>query len=206
MSIPVAFEVVRKPYQFSDVETRKVKRASEFTKNELMRAMIATCVANAIKFRYVLTDSWFAAKENFEFILKKGKHFISALKDNRLVVFSAEDKKEGRFVRISQLELLDRQAVRGWLKSFSHELLFVRRVFTNKDGSIGLLNLACSDLTCNGEQVATIYLKRVESRGIPQVFKIQCAFGKVTYAHRHNTEQPHFHIHLCSVQVAVPED
>ena len=76
------------------------------------------------------------------------------------MAFSAEDKKEGRFVRISQLELLDRQAVRGWLKGFSHELLFVRRVFTNKDGSIGLLNLACSDLTCNGEQVATIYLKR----------------------------------------------
>lgn len=160
VSIPVAFEVVRKPYQFSDVKTRKVKRASEFTKNEWMRAMLATCVANAIQFRYVLTDSWFAAKENFEFILKKDKHFISALKDNRLVALSEEDKKEGRFVRISQLELLDQQAVRGWLKGFSHELLFVRRVFTNKDGSIGLLNLACSDLACNGEQVATIYQKR----------------------------------------------
>jgi hypothetical protein len=160
VSIPVAFEVVRKPYQFSDVKTRKVKRASEFTKNELMRTMIATCVANAIKFRYVLTDSWFGAKENFEFILKKGKHFISALKDNRLVALTKEDKKEGRFVRISQLELTDQQAVRGWLKGFPHEVLFVRRVFTNKDGSIGLLNLVCSDLACNGEQVATIYQKR----------------------------------------------
>ena len=118
VSIPVAFEVVRKPHQFSDVKTRKVKRASEVTKNELMRTMIATCVANAIKFRYVLTDSWFAAKENFEFILKKGKHFISALKDNRLVALSEEDKKEGRFVRVSQLELADQQAVRGWLKGF----------------------------------------------------------------------------------------
>ncbi|POZ49927.1 hypothetical protein AADEFJLK_04287 [Methylovulum psychrotolerans] len=67
VSVPVAFEVVRKLHQFCDVKIRKVKRA---------------CVANAIKFRYVLTDSWFAAKENFEFILKKGKHFISALKDN----------------------------------------------------------------------------------------------------------------------------
>ena len=160
VSIPVAFEVVRKPHQFSDVKTRKVKRASEFTKNELMRTMIATCVANAIKFRYVLTDSWFAAKENFEFILKKGKHFISALKDNRLVALSEEDKKEGRFVRVSQLELADQQAVRGWLKGFPCEVLFVRRVFTNKDGSIGLLNLVCSDLACNGGQVATIYQKR----------------------------------------------
>jgi hypothetical protein len=160
VSIPVAFEVIAKPIQFSDVKTRKVKRASEVTKNELMRAMIAACLANAIKFRYVLTDSWFAAKENFEFILKKGKHFISALKDNRLVALSEEDKKEGRFVRVSQLELTDKQAVRGWLKGFPQEVIFVRRVFTNKDGSIGLLNLVCSDLACNGEQIATIYQKR----------------------------------------------
>jgi len=160
VSIPVAFEVVRKPRQFSDVKTRKVKRASDVTKNELMREMIATCVANAIKFRYVLTDSWFASKENFEFILKKGKHVISALKNNRLVALTEADKKEGRFVRISQLELADKQAVRGWLKGFPQEMLFVRRIFTNKDGSIGLLNLICSDLACDGEQVSTIYQKR----------------------------------------------
>ena len=160
VSIPVAFEVVRKPHQFSDVKTRRVKRAAEFTKNELMRTIIATCVANAIKFRYVLTDSWFAAKENFEFILKKDKHFISALKDNRLVALTEADKKAGRFVRISQLALADQQAVRGWMKGFPQEVLFVRRVFTNKDGSIGLLNLVCSDLACDGGQVATIYQKR----------------------------------------------
>jgi hypothetical protein len=125
-----------------------------------MRNMIATCVANAIKFRYVLTDSWFASKENFEFILKKDKHFISALKDNRLVALTEDDKKEGRFVQISQLELADQQAVRGWLKGFPQEVFFVRRIFTNKDGSIGLLNLVCSDLACNGEQIVTIYQKR----------------------------------------------
>ncbi|MEQ1636570.1 MAG: transposase [Methylococcales bacterium] len=160
VSIPVAFEVVRKPHQFSEVKTRKVKRASGVTKNELMREMIATSVANAIKFRYVLTDSWFAAKENFGFILKKGKHFISALKDNRLVALTEEDKQSGRLVRISQLELADKQVVRGWMKGFPQEVLLVRRIFTNKDGSIGLLNLVCSDLACSGEQVATIYQKR----------------------------------------------
>lgn len=160
VSIPVAFEVVRKPIQFSDIETRKVKRASVVTKNELMREMIAICLMNAIKFRYILMDSWFGSKENFTFILEKDKHFIAALKDNRLVALTEQDKKEGRFVRISQLELTDQQAVRGWLKGFPQEVLLVRRVFTNKDGSIGLLNLVCSDLTCNGEQVATIYQKR----------------------------------------------
>lgn len=122
--------------------------------------MLNTCVLNAIKFRYVLMDSWFASQENFEFILKKKKHFIAALKDNRLVALSREDKKQGRFVRISELDLADKQAVRGWLKGFEQEVLLVRRVFTNKDGSTGLLNLVCSDLTCDGEYVATIYQKR----------------------------------------------
>jgi hypothetical protein len=160
VSVPVAFEVIHKPIQFCDVATRQVKRASVVTKNELMREMLNTCVLNAIKFRYVLMDSWFASQENFEFILKKKKHFIAALKDNRLVTLSREDKKQGRFVRISELDLADKQAVRGWLKGFEQEVLLVRRVFTNKDGSTGLLNLVCSDLTCDGEYVATIYQKR----------------------------------------------
>ena len=159
-SIPVDFRLVQKPIQFSDVKTRRVKRASEVTKNELMREMIGTCVANQLKFRYVLMDSWFAAKDNFDYILKKKKHFVAALKDNRLVALSAEDKKQGRFVRVDSLELSDKQSVRGWLKGFEHEVLLVRRVFTNKDGSTGKLNLVCSDLTCDGEQVATLYQKR----------------------------------------------
>ncbi len=50
----------------------------------------------------------------------------------------------------------DKQAVRG----FDHEVLLVRRIFKNKDGSTGRLDLVCSDLTCNGEQVAAIYEKR----------------------------------------------
>jgi hypothetical protein len=159
VSIPVAFEVIRKPTQFCDIKTRQLKRTSEVTKNELMREMINFCVKNALKFRYVLMDSWFAAQENFEFIRKKSKHFIAALKNNRLVALSQEDKKQGRFVRISELPLSDKQAVQGWLKGFEQEVLLVRRVFTNKDGSTALLNLVCSDLSCNGEQVATIYQK-----------------------------------------------
>ena len=50
VSIPVAFEVIRKPIQFSDVKTRKVKRASTVTKNELMRQMIVQCVQNQLLF------------------------------------------------------------------------------------------------------------------------------------------------------------
>ncbi|MEY4718263.1 MAG: hypothetical protein RL563_881 [Pseudomonadota bacterium] len=178
VSIPVAFELVRKPLQFCDVQTRQVKRASEVTKNEMMRRMIATCVKNALKFRYVLMDSWFAATENFEFIVNKNKHFIAAIKDNRLVALSETDKKQGRFVRIDTLELADKQAVRGWLKGYAHEVLLVRQVFTNKDGSTGWLNLVCSDLTCDGDTVTTIYQKRWQVEVFHKSLKSNAALAK----------------------------
>jgi hypothetical protein len=66
VSIPVAFELVKKPLQFCDVATKQTKRASEVTKNELMREMIATCINNGLKFKYILIDSWFGAVDNFE--------------------------------------------------------------------------------------------------------------------------------------------
>lgn len=124
ISIPVDFRLVQKPCQFSDIKTRRIKRASEVTKNELMREMVATCIVNRLKFKYVLMDSWFAAKENFDDILQKKKHFVAALKDNRLVALSAADKKQGRFVRVDSLELSDKQSVRGWLKGFEHEVFW----------------------------------------------------------------------------------
>ena len=68
VSIPVAFELVAKPIQYSDIGTRKLRRKSEKTKNEMMREMIQTCIHNSLKRRFVLMDSWFSSEENFEFI------------------------------------------------------------------------------------------------------------------------------------------
>ncbi len=160
VSIPVAFEVVKKPIQFCDIKTKQVKRMATVTKNELMRAMIQQCLNNRLQFRYVLMDSWFTAKENLEFIVDKDKHFIGALKDNRLVTLNVDDKKQGKFTRVSDIALEDKQAVRGWLKGYPHEVLIVRRIFTNKDGSTATVNLVCSDLTLTGKKVAAIYQKR----------------------------------------------
>jgi DDE superfamily endonuclease len=177
-AIPGAFEVVRKPLQFCDVITRQVKRASEVTKNEPLRDMVSTCVAKGLKFRYVLMDSWFAAKENFEFIVRKKKHFIAALKDNRRGALSGQDKREGRLVRVDTVQLTNKQAVRGWLKGFDQEVLIVRQIFTNKDGSTGLLNVVCSDLTLEGEQVTTIYKKRWKVEEFHKSLKSNAALAK----------------------------
>ena len=159
-SIPVAFELVKKPIQYCDLATRQLKRRSDVTKNELMRAMIDTCIRNELKFRFVLMDSWFAATENFEFITGKGRHFIAALKDNRLIAVTEEDRKNKRFVRVEDLDLPEQTVVRGWLKGYAKEVLVVRQVFTNKDGSTGKLHLASSDLTGSYDAITTTYQKR----------------------------------------------
>ncbi len=96
-SVPVAFELIKKPLQFCDLETRQVKRKSEITKNELMRQMIDTCARNTLKFRFVLMDNWFSAEGNFRFIRNKDKHFIAALKSNRLIALNEEDRKKEAF-------------------------------------------------------------------------------------------------------------
>lgn len=159
-SIPVAFELVKKTTQYSDLTTRQVKRKSEVTKNEMMRQMIGTCIRNTLKFHFVLMDSWFSSEENFSFITDKGKHFIAALKDNRLVALSEEDRKKKRFIRVDELNFSEQTTVQGWLKGYAKAVLLVRQIFTNKDGSTGILHLVCSDVTCDYDAITTTYKKR----------------------------------------------
>jgi len=178
ISIPVAFEIVKKPTRFSDIKTQQEKRKSEITKNELMRNMIQTAINNQLKFRYILMDTWFGAKENFEFIQKKKKHFIAALKSNRLIATSLDNKYQGKFQRVDTLELLDKESMRGYIKGYDKEVLIVRRVFTNKDGSIGILNLVCSDITLDGSAVSTIYEKRWKVEEFHKSIKHNSALAK----------------------------
>jgi len=159
VSIPVAFEIIEK-FQYSEIDTREVKRKAQISKNELMREMIQTAINNRLKFRFILIDTWFSAKENFEFIVKRNKEFIAALKSNRLFASSIEDKHKGNFKRVDELELSDKQSMRGYLKGYDKEVVIVCRIFTNKDGSMGSLNLVCSDITLDGDTIATIYEKR----------------------------------------------
>ncbi len=49
-SISVAFEMIKKPIVYSDLKTRKDKRASLVTKNEVVRAMLDVCVQNKLNF------------------------------------------------------------------------------------------------------------------------------------------------------------
>ena len=196
-SIPVAFELVKKPFQYCDLKTRQVKRKSDVTKNELMRQMIGTCIGNALKFRFILMDSWFSSEENFDFITGKGKHFIAAIKGNRLVALTEQDRENKRFARVDELDFPEQTAVQGWLKGYAKAVLLVRQVFTNKDGSTGILHLVCSDLTCDYDAITTTYKKRWNVEVFHKSLKFNANLAK-SPTRTTRTQSNHIFMSICA--------
>ncbi|MBG6076303.1 hypothetical protein IWX85_002133 [Polaromonas sp. CG_9.11] len=134
-----------------------------------------------------------------------GRQFITALKDNRLVALSEEDRKNKRFVRVDALDFPEQTAVQGWLKGYAKAVCLVRQVFKNKDGSTGILHLACSDLTCDYNAIPLELQKTVASGGVSQIPEVQCQPGKVTNSNGENPKQPCVHGDLCRVQARMSE-
>jgi hypothetical protein len=160
VSLPVTFRLVAKTEPYIDKQG-KPRRRSAVTKNEHYRAMLQQCVQNQIPFRYVLNDLWFASAENMRFVqLDLEKEFIMALKANRKVALSAEDKWHGRYQRIEQLDVPEDTLTVIYLEQVPFPLHLLRQVFTNVDGSTGVRYLVSSDLTLHADQLATIYQER----------------------------------------------
>jgi hypothetical protein len=179
VSLPVTYELIRKPILFSEVKTRRVKRKSLVTKNEQMRAMLRVCQHNRLLYRYGLADSWFSAKDHLTFIRQPlNKHFVVALKSNRTVALNYEQKRQGAFSRIDACALPEHHPVQGWIKGLDFPVLLLRQVFTNQDGSTGTLYLACSDLTCEGTTLETIYQKRWNVETFHKTLKSHAALAK----------------------------
>ena len=170
---------MRKPICFGDIATKKENRKGTVTKNELLRRHLEICQRNHLKYRDVLTDSWCSSQENMIFIRKNlDRHFIMALTSNRTVVLSEADRQPGRFTRIDSLEWTEHTPVHGWIKGVDFPILLHRQVFTNKDGSIGIVYLACSDLDCDATVIEAIYQKRWKVEVFHKTLKSNTALAK----------------------------
>jgi len=179
VSLPIAFELVKKPIEFTDSKTKKRKRKSKTTKNEMLRNMLETCQQNQVKWRYVLTDSWFSSAENMKYIHDDlEKYFILALKSNRLVALSEEDKKDGCFIRINELDWSEKKPIKGWIRGLKFPVLLHRQIFTNKDGSTGILYLISNDLDLTATKMETIYQKRWKVEVFHKNIKSNTALAK----------------------------
>lgn len=199
ISIPVAFEVISKPIEYCDLETKRRKRKSLVTKNELMREMVTVCIKNQLKFRFILFDIWFASVENMLHIKETHqKDFICALKSNRLVALSQEDQAAKRFSRIDELPWSEETIFTVWLKDVPFPVKLVRQVFENKDGSTGVLYLACSDTTVERDVILTVYKKRWPIETFHKSLKQNAALGKAP-VRRVRTQNNHIFAALYAV-------
>lgn len=161
VALPVAFEIVSKTEPYIDEKTGQEKRRSAHTKNECYRRMLQAVYKNKIPFAYVLNDLWFASAENMRFVkLDLQKEFVMALKSNRKVALSEDDKSNGRYQRIDQLDLPEGTPQIIFLEGVPFPLHLIRQVFTNEDGSTGVRYLVISDLTLDADQIIAIYQKR----------------------------------------------
>ena len=198
ISIPVAYKLIEKPIQYCVVETKKVKRKAETTKNEDFREILKTCCNNQLKFRYVLADSWFCSNENMMYI-RHGcdKHFVMASKSNRKVSLSEEDKKQGCSQRIDTVDFSEEKPIKGWIAGVDFPVLLFRQVFTNRDGSKGILYLICSDLECDTEALKAIYKKRWKVEVFHKTLKSNAAMAK-SPSHTVLTQSNHLFISIYS--------
>jgi len=160
-SLPVGLELVAKTETYHDAKTDKMKCRSPLSKNERYQILIRQAKANQIQFRYVLNDVWFASADNMMFIKHEiERDFIMPLKSNRKLALSLADKRAGLYLRLDSLELTAEKPQTIYLEGVDFPLLLVKQVFTNEDGSLGILYWVTSDVELSYELITTIYKKR----------------------------------------------
>jgi len=178
-ALPVAFELLKKSEWETSKKTGKPKRVCPKTKNEYLREMVAQCQKNQMPFRYVLADAWFSAAETMVYLkVDRKTDFIFPLKANRKVALSQGDKLAGRYLPVSSLSSEANATQEIWLEGVEFPLLLCKQVFTNKDGSQGVLYLVTSDTTLSGSEIQTIYQKRWKVEEYHKSVKSNASFAK----------------------------
>ncbi len=189
MSLPMGVEFIVKDRVASDGQGNK-KYKSAKTKNEYYRDMVLQASGN-LYFRYVLNDSWYSSSQNMNWVKQHCRvDFIMAIKENRKVALSKQDKQQGHYTSIKSLKL-EGCAVSVYVEQLDFPLLVTKQVFKNGDGSTGALYLACSDQNLTFDQITTIYKKRWKVEQYHKSLKSNTAFGK-SPTHTINTQISHF--------------
>ena len=177
LAVPIAVELVEKTQDVTDPNTQKVSQKSPLTKNEMLRAMLRVA-QQQVAYRYLPADSWYASAENLNQVRDLGHDFIFALPTSRTVALSEGGRGRGEFQALDTLAFPDGQPLRVWLRSVAEAVLVVRQVFTNKDGSQGVLHRVSSDTSLTGEQVTVIYQKRWKIEEYHKSLKQNTSMGK----------------------------
>lgn len=198
VNLPVAYALVRKSEVVCDAQSGRRKRRSPVTKNEHYRALLEACVRNRIPFAYVLNDNWYASAENMRFVHQTlSRDFVMALKANRKIALSAQEKAAGCYQMLNLLYVPEGTVWEVYLESVDFPLLLAQQHFTNEDGSTGILYLVTSDLTLTWSALTTIYQTRWRIEAYHRSLKQNAAVDK-SPAHTLTTQSNHFFAALCA--------
>jgi DDE superfamily endonuclease len=197
VSLPVGFHLIAKTEKYLDPKTQKEQRRSPVSKNELCRELIKQAGANHIPFRCVVFDTWFASAENMVFI-KRAQHrdFVCPLKTNRKVALSLADEQQGRSLRVDTLGLEEHTPREVYLEGVDFPLVLVKQVFTNEDGSCGVLYLVSSATTMSFDDLTTTYQKRWQVECYHKSLKQNVSLAK-SPTQTETTQTNHFFAALC---------
>ena len=161
IALPIGYETVKNDVVYSDIATRKQKRKSQISKNDMFRSLIQQAVNNHVLFDYVLADNWFGSKANMTFIHQDlKKHFIIGIKSNRCVALTGRDADSGQYQQVNTLEWNNGDAITVYLKDIAFPAKLLKKVFTNEDGSTGTLYLITNDLSIDADRMFEVYQKR----------------------------------------------
>lgn len=197
LALPIGFELVAKTEEYFDKKSKKMKRRSPTTKNEMARQMIAQAVKNGVVFSYVLFDAWFSSVENIKFIKQDlKKDVICPIKSNRQVAVSLADKQRGHWQTVSTLEIKANTVQEIYLEGVEFPLLLVKQVFKNEDQSESAMYLISSDTTLDYDQITTIYQRRWNVECYHKSLKQNVSLEK-SPTRTETTQTNHFFAALC---------
>jgi hypothetical protein len=191
-SLPVAFHLIHKTERVTDPKTGKERWQSSKTKNQIAREMIGAVVQKTVPLRYILADTWFSSADNMLFIKEKSKKdFVIPLKSNRNVFLSDPSAKAGKPIKLSSLDFGTDAVLLLYLENIPFAVLVYRQVFTNEDGSEGVLYLCTSDLSLAASSLRALYQKRWKVEEYHKSLKSNAAFAR-SPTKRVRTQSNHF--------------
>ena len=112
------------------------------------------------------------------------------MKSNRNAALSEQDRNNGQWTRIDELDIPDNTPVKVWLKGLEIPVLLTKQVFKNKNQSTGVRFLVSNDLSLSNDDFLTLYKKRWSVEEYHKSLKQNAAIAK-SPARRVKTQSNH---------------
>ena len=124
------------------------------------------------------------------------RDFICPLKRNRKVLLSFKDKRNGHWQKVETLCLEENTELEIYLEGVEFPVKLIKQVFTNEDGSNGILYLITSDTTKSFDQIKTICQRRWNVEEYNKSLKQNVPLAK-SPTRTKTTQTKHFFAALC---------